>query len=47
MGSRDYRHKETKKTKKDAKKVTPASILPTPVSVEVIKKEKRKEAEEE
>ena len=46
MGSRDYRHKELKKPKKDAKKVTPVSILPTPVNVEVIKKGKRKEEEE-
>ena len=46
MGRRDYRHRETKKTKKDSKKLSPASIIqPQPV-VEVVKK-KRKEREEE
>lgn len=47
MGSRDYRRREPKKPKKDAKKLPPVSILPTPVSVEVIKKGKKKRAEEE
>jgi hypothetical protein len=41
MGSRDYRHRETKKPKKDAKKVSAATVLPTPVTVEVIKKGKK------
>ncbi len=49
MGSRDYRHKEAKKQKKDAKKITPVTILPPVADVEVIKKGKkvRKETGEE
>lgn len=48
MGGRDYRHRESKKAKKDAKKVPPVSILPTPVNIEVIKKgKKQREREEE
>jgi hypothetical protein len=49
MGKRDYRHREPKKPKKDVKKLSPVTILPTPVEVEVIKKgkERRKAGEEE
>ena len=48
MGKRDYRHRETKKSKKDTKKLPPATILPLPVNVEVIKRRKKKrEVEEE
>ena len=48
MGSHDYRHREPKKPKKDARKLPPpVSIVPTPVNVEVIKKGKKKEEEEE
>ena len=47
MGRRDYRHREPKKAKKDAKKLPPVSILKTPVNVEVIKKVKKKEEEAE
>ena len=49
MGSRDYRHKESKKLKKNAKKLAPIIILPTSATdVEVIKKKKGKpEAGEE
>ena len=49
MGRRDYRHREPKKQKKDAGKVSPVSIVPPPTTVEVIKKSKkrREEAEEE
>ena len=47
MNRRDYRHREPKKVKKDAKKLPPVSILPTPVNVEVIKKEMKKEEEAE
>ena len=47
MGKRDYRHREPKKTKKDAKKLPPVSIIPTPANVEVIKKGKKKEEAEE
>ncbi|MBA7680563.1 hypothetical protein ES703_88883 [subsurface metagenome] len=49
MGRRDYRHREPKKLKKDAKKISPITIIPTPVQIEVIKKgkKKREETEEE
>jgi hypothetical protein len=47
MGSRDKRHREPKKTKKDARKITPVSIMTTPPPVEVIKKERKREREEE
>jgi len=38
MERRDYRRREPKKRKRDAKRVTGASILPPPATVEVIKK---------
>lgn len=48
MGKRDIRWRETKKTKKDAKKVSsPISLVSTPVTVEVIKKGKKEEPPEE
>ena len=47
MGSRDFRKRETKKPKKDAKKVTVADILSPSETVEVIKKPRRKQEEEE
>lgn len=40
MSNRDYRKRETKKPKKDAKKVTKLNIEPT-VNVEIIKKGKK------
>src|SRR4030042_2734856 len=43
----DYRHRESKKSKKDAKKPTIESVLPTPVTVEVVKKGKRQQEESE
>ena len=46
MGRRDYRHRESKKVKKDVKKLPPVSILPIPVNVEVVKKGKKREEEE-
>lgn len=46
MGKRDYRHREPKKAKKDAKKLPPLSIQTTPIKVEVIKKGKKTEEEE-
>lgn len=46
MGKRDYRHRESKKTKKDPKKLSPVTIFPTPVQVEVVKRGKKKEEEE-
>ena len=49
MGSRDYRHRESKKPKRDIRKITPVNILQTSAQVEVIKKgkKKREEVEEE
>ena len=50
MGKRDYRNREPKKTKKDSKKLSVGTILPTPTSVEVVKKRKKQrdvEGEEE
>ena len=45
VGKRDIRWREPKKkTKKDAKKSTIAEVLPTPVTVEVIKTKGKKEA---
>ena len=46
MGRRDYRHREPKKHKKDAKKIAIETVLPPPVTVEVIKKGKKEEEEE-
>ncbi len=47
MGRRDYRHREPKKLKKDAKKISPITIITPPVQVEVIKKGKKKREEGE
>ncbi len=47
MGRRDYRHREPKKPKKDAKKISVDTILPPPATVEVIKKGKKEVKEEE
>jgi len=47
MGRRDYRRRETKKSKKDAKKVLPATILAPSETVEVIRKGKKERKEEE
>jgi hypothetical protein len=46
MGRRDYRHRETKKPKKDEKKIAHPTILIPPVTVEVIKKGKKGKEEE-
>ena len=47
MGKLDYRHRESKKTKKDVKKIPVATVLPSPTTVGVIKKgRKEREAEE-
>lgn len=44
MGSRDYRHKETKKPKKDAKKASSiSSVIPVEQPVEVLKTKGKKE----
>ncbi len=47
MGKRDYRHREPKKTKKMAKKISVDTILPAPTTVEVIKKGKKEPETEE
>ena len=47
MGRRDIRHRESKKAKKDTKKISQVSILKTPVNVEVIKKVRKKRNSEE
>lgn len=43
MGKKDFRWKETKKTKKDAKKPASVEVIPPAVTVEVIKKGKKQE----
>ncbi len=48
MGSRDYRRREAKKPKKDARKLPPVTIVPTVAEVEVVKKSKKpRELEEQ
>ncbi len=49
MGSRDYRHHEPKKPKKNAKKLPPVTILQPPVQeVAIIRKARKpREVEEE
>ena len=47
MGKRDIRGKEPKKPKKDSRKATAADILPSSVTVEVIKKGKKDRFAEE
>ena len=47
MGRRDYRHREPKKLKKDARKVSAPDILPPPMTVEVVRKERKERKEEE
>ena len=47
MGSRDYRHREPKKSKKDARKVEATTILAPPTTVEVVKKGKKEREEKE
>lgn len=47
MGSRDYRWRERKKPKKDAKKISTADVLPPLTTVEVVKKRKKERKVEE
>lgn len=47
MGSRDFRWRERKKPKKDAKKVTGVSVLPPTETVEVVKKVKKERPADE
>jgi hypothetical protein len=46
MGRRDFRHREPKKPKKGVKKVLATNILPPPMTVEVVKKERKRKVEE-
>ena len=46
MGGRDYRKREPKKPKKDSKRISAATILPPPMTVEVVKKGKKEKTEE-
>ena len=43
MGTRDFRHHETKKPKKGAKKPLVSEVLAMPTTVEVIKAKGKKE----
>ena len=47
MGKRDYRHREAKKPKKGAKKPSVSELLPTPATVEVVKKKRKERSTEE
>jgi hypothetical protein len=42
----DFTHREKKKTKKEARKIAPVTLITTPADVEVIGKKKRKEGKE-
>ncbi|MCD6230947.1 MAG: hypothetical protein J7J88_03660 [Dehalococcoidia bacterium] len=44
MGRRDYRHREPKKTKRDAKQIKP--ITEAPPHVEVIKRKRANKSDE-
>jgi len=46
MGRRDFRHREPKKPRKDAKKASATTILPPPMTVEVVKRERKPKEEE-
>jgi hypothetical protein len=43
----DYSHREKKKSKRDLKKITPISITAPPAEVEVIRKKRKPQEEEE
>ncbi len=47
MGSRDYRKREQKKPKKDAKKILTTDVLPPLTNVEVVRKVKQERKVEE
>lgn len=46
MGKRDYRRRESKKTKKSDKKTKPISELMPPTEVEVVKRMRKPSTEE-
>ena len=43
----NYSHRETRKTKKDEKKIPRVTITTTPANVEVVGKKRKKREEEE
>ncbi|MCK5654224.1 MAG: hypothetical protein KAH98_03725 [Dehalococcoidia bacterium] len=47
MGRRDFRHRESKKPKKDAKKAPTTAVFQPPATVEVIKRGKKEKGEGE
>ena len=47
MGRRDYRHRESKKHKKDATKAPITTVIQPPATVKVIKKGKKEKREGE
>ena len=47
MGKRDFRHREPKKPKKDAKKISATTTAPPTAAVEVVRKGKKEKAEGE
>ncbi len=47
MGRRDYRRRESKKPKKDAKKAPSTAVIQPPATVEVIKRGKKEKGESE
>jgi len=47
MGRRDFRKRETKKSKRTAKTISADAVLPPPASVEVVKQKGKKEPKEE
>ena len=47
MGKKDYRQRETKKPKKDAKKSISSEVISSPSDVEIIKKKKERNTEQE
>ncbi|MDP3878799.1 MAG: hypothetical protein Q8Q07_00635 [Dehalococcoidales bacterium] len=47
MGKRDYRQRESKKPKKDARKIPTTNVLQPPTTVEVVKKGKKEREEDD
>ena len=43
----DYKHRESKKPKKESKKIPPVDILETPATIEVIGKGGKKKKQDE
>ncbi len=47
MGKRDFRHRESKKPKKDAKQTPIVTIIQPPTTVEVVKKARKEKGDTE